>query len=159
MIKRFVKYRLLRWRYIMRPGPRFNMKMTSYQYRKSHCGDKTILRTSYLHNGIFYIGKMMSLYWIEALNDIVCQMILQSSVCLQNKINLLGLAKSYMQQWHVIGSGSIAYRMFETKPLPTPLLSCVSIKNETWINISSNQHVSFGKILLNYAPGKWRPLG
>ena len=98
----------------MRPRPRFNMKMTSYQYRKSHCGDKTILRTSYLHNGIFYIGKMMSLYWIEALNDIVCQMILQSSVCLQNKINLLGLAKSYMQQWHVIGSGSIAYRMFET---------------------------------------------
>ena len=49
-----------------RPGPRFNIKMTSYQYRKSHCGDKTILRQSYLHNGISYTGKMTSLYWIRA---------------------------------------------------------------------------------------------
>ena len=32
-------------------------------YRKSHCGDKTILRPSYLYNGIFYT----SLYWIGAL--------------------------------------------------------------------------------------------
>ena len=47
-------------------GPRFNIKMTSYQYRKSHCGDKTILRPSYLHNGISYTGKMTSLYWIRA---------------------------------------------------------------------------------------------
>ena len=46
-------------------GPWFNMKMSSYQYRKSHCGDKTILRPSYLHNGISYTGKMTSLYWIS----------------------------------------------------------------------------------------------
>ena len=39
------------------PGSWFNIKMTSYQYRKSHCGDKTILRPSYLHNGISYTGK------------------------------------------------------------------------------------------------------
>ena len=26
------------------PGPRFNIKTSSYQYRKFHCGDKTILR-------------------------------------------------------------------------------------------------------------------
>ena len=32
-------------------GPWFNKKMSSYQYRKSHYGDKTILRPSYLHNG------------------------------------------------------------------------------------------------------------
>ena len=42
--------------------------MSSYQYRKSHCGDKTILRPSYLHNGISYTGKMISLYWIGALS-------------------------------------------------------------------------------------------
>ena len=36
---------------------------TSYQYRKSHCGDKTIVRLSYLHNGITYTDKMSSLYW------------------------------------------------------------------------------------------------
>ena len=42
--------------------------MTSYQYRKSHCGDKTILRPSYLHNGTSYTDKMTSLYWIRAQN-------------------------------------------------------------------------------------------
>ena len=47
-------------------GPWFNIKMTSYQYRKIHCGDKTILRPSYLHNGISYTDKMTSLYWIKA---------------------------------------------------------------------------------------------
>ena len=52
------------------PGPggwiNIKIKMSSYQYRKSHCGDKTILRPSYLHNGISYTGKTTSLYWIEA---------------------------------------------------------------------------------------------
>ena len=49
------------------PGPRFNIKMSSYQYRKSHCGDKTVIRSSYLHNGISYAGKTTSLYWIGSL--------------------------------------------------------------------------------------------
>ena len=49
------------------PGGWINIKMPSYQYMKSHCGDKTILRSSYLHNGISYTGKTTSLYWIEAL--------------------------------------------------------------------------------------------
>ena len=48
-------------------GPWFNIKMSSYQYRKSHCGDKTVVRSSYLHNGISCTGKMSSLYWIRAL--------------------------------------------------------------------------------------------
>ena len=48
-------------------GPWFNIKMTSYHYRKSLCGDKTVVRSSYLHNGISYTGKMTSLYWIRAL--------------------------------------------------------------------------------------------
>ena len=41
--------------------------MPSYQYRKSHCGDKTVVRSSYLHNGISYTGKTASLYWISPL--------------------------------------------------------------------------------------------
>ena len=45
-------------------GPWFNIKMSSYQYRKSHCGDKTVVRSSYLQNGISYTGKMISFYWI-----------------------------------------------------------------------------------------------
>ena len=47
---------------LWQPGPRFNIKM-SYEYRKSHCGDKKVVRSSYLHNGISYTGKTTSLYW------------------------------------------------------------------------------------------------
>ena len=57
---------LMPW-HLMAPGPRFNIKMSSYQYRKSHCGDKTVVRSSYLPNGISYTGKISSLYWIRAL--------------------------------------------------------------------------------------------
>ena len=63
------KYTLGNASFRMCSGPRFNIKMTSYQYRKSHCGDKTILRPSYLHNGISYTGKTTSLYWIRALGS------------------------------------------------------------------------------------------
>ena len=52
------------------PGPRLNIKMSSYQYRKSHCGDKTVVRSSYLLNGISYTGKKTSLYWISPLEPI-----------------------------------------------------------------------------------------
>ena len=37
------------------PGPWFNIKTSAYQHMKSHCGDKTVVRSSYLHNGISYI--------------------------------------------------------------------------------------------------------
>ena len=51
---------------LLRSGSRFNIKMSSYQYRISHCGDKTVVKSSYLHNRISYTGKMTSLYWIRA---------------------------------------------------------------------------------------------
>ena len=47
-------------------GPWFNIKMPPYQYRKSHGGDKMIVRSSYLNNGISYTCKMAYLYWIRA---------------------------------------------------------------------------------------------
>ena len=56
---------ILLWR--LCSGSSFNIKMTSYRYGKSHCGGKTILCPSYLHNGISYTGKTTSLYWIRAL--------------------------------------------------------------------------------------------
>ena len=43
--------------------------MSSYQYRKSHCGDKTVVRSSYLLNVIPPTGKMTSLYWISPLSS------------------------------------------------------------------------------------------
>ena len=52
---------------IQGPWGWFNIKMPSHQYRNSHCGDKTILRPSYLRNGISYTGKTTSLYWIRVL--------------------------------------------------------------------------------------------
>ena len=49
---------------ISEPSPCFNIKMPSYQYSKSHCGDKTVERSSYLHNGISCTGKMA--YFMES---------------------------------------------------------------------------------------------
>ena len=39
-------YFLISSQYVNPSGPWFNIKMSSYHYRKSHCGDKTILRPS-----------------------------------------------------------------------------------------------------------------
>ena len=49
-----------------KPGSRFNIKMISYPYMKSHCGDKTILRPSYLHNWISYIILIRRHVYIES---------------------------------------------------------------------------------------------
>ena len=38
------------------------MNMTSYQYTKAHCGDKTILRPSYLLAGISYTDKTFQIF-------------------------------------------------------------------------------------------------
>ena len=53
---------------IVSPGGWFNIKMSSYQYRKFHCGDKRNLRLFHLHNGISYtcIYLSISLYCIKA---------------------------------------------------------------------------------------------
>ena len=58
------------------PGPWFNIKMSSYQYREYHCGDKTVVRPSYLHNGISCTGKTTSLYWIRASLQSVYELII-----------------------------------------------------------------------------------
>ena len=55
---------LARWH---QPGPWFNIKISFYQCRKSHCGYNTVVRSSHLHNGISYTGKMASLFWISPL--------------------------------------------------------------------------------------------
>ena len=49
-------------------GAWFNINMSSYRYMKSHCWDKTVVRSSYLHNGVSFTGKMSSSYWIRALD-------------------------------------------------------------------------------------------
>ena len=59
-----------RWT-VNHPGSRFNIRILSYQYRKSHCWDKTVVRSSYLYNGISSTGKITSLYWIRVLTVVL----------------------------------------------------------------------------------------
>ena len=57
-----------------------NIKMPSYQYRKSPCGDKMIFWLSYLHNEISCNGKTNSLYWIGSQNSFGCVTMLYYTV-------------------------------------------------------------------------------
>ena len=75
------------------------IKMSSYLYRKSHCGDKTVVRSSYLHNGISYTGKMSSLYWIMALNKWLKFCGYYFIRCFFLKGNLTSL---YLNQWQPV---------------------------------------------------------
>ena len=50
------------------PGAPIQYKDDTSPVQEIHCGDKTILRPSYLHNEISYTGKRTSLYWIRAQN-------------------------------------------------------------------------------------------
>ena len=53
-------------------GPWFDIKMLCYHHtsKKFHCGDTTVVRSSYLHSEISCTGKMASLYWISPLKAI-----------------------------------------------------------------------------------------
>ena len=54
--------RMKSWPTRVSPGLWFNVKVASHPYRESHCGDKTVVRSSYLHNGSSYTYKMTSLH-------------------------------------------------------------------------------------------------
>ena len=88
--------------------------MSSYQFRRSHCGDKTILRPSYLHNGISYTDEMTSLYWISIGNPIVEKR--RSYDCLISTMGFPILIK-----WHLyIESGPRCFTSSTTTLLLTP---------------------------------------
>ena len=75
-------------------GPRFNIKMSSCQYRKSHCGDRTVVRSSYLHNGVTYTGKMSSLYWSGAL-----ELTDNKSILVRLMTWCRRVSRHYIEQW------------------------------------------------------------
>ena len=52
-------------------GPWVSIKML--EYRNPYWGDKTVVRSSYLHNWSFYTGKMAHLYWIRPSGSFVYQ--------------------------------------------------------------------------------------
>ena len=47
------------------------VKVSRVPMDKSHCGDTTVVKSSYFHDGISYTGKMTSLYWISPQHAIV----------------------------------------------------------------------------------------
>ena len=112
------------------PGGWFNKKIPSYQYRKSHCGDKTILRPSYLHNGISYTGKMTSLYWIRA-QIIGC--LCQRSLYQRTESSLVQIT---------------ACRLFSATQVAEPVLTyCrLNLENKMW---NLNQNTFFMKMYWN----------
>ena len=56
--------------YYYNHGHWFSIKISSYRHRKHHHGDKTVVKSSYLHDGFSYTGKIESLYWISPLHPI-----------------------------------------------------------------------------------------
>ena len=86
------------------PGGWFNIKMTSYQYRKSHCGDKTILRPSYLHSWISYTDKISSLYCIMALKN------MDKSLCAQRQQSV---AMCKIVQWIIERNRALCDKMMK----------------------------------------------
>ena len=89
--KMYLKMSSGKWRLSVRW---INIKTSSYQYRKSHCGDKTVVRSSYLHNGISYTGKMTSLYWFAPL--------VSASMCYHVLVKLIHMIYA-LENWVVIG--------------------------------------------------------
>ena len=99
---------------VPRPGPWFNIKMSSYQYRKSHCGDKTILRPSYLHNGVSYTGKTPSLYLIGAPVTITYYNKVARSVCHKE---VTWFTRRWHNRIHTISIVNVRYiHIYEIEP-------------------------------------------
>ena len=106
---KFTRWPIVKMRYA--PGAWFNLKMTSYQYRKFHCEDQTILQPSYLHNGIPYTGKMTSWYWTRAQWSLLllplvkaCHLFSMKSFISKPRLTYLFRLKFNMALWRHMGS-------------------------------------------------------
>ena len=120
------------------PGPWFNIEMSSYQNRKSDCGDKTVVRSSYLHKGISYTGKMTSLYWIRALVDVAVNLkLLSSNTCsLRTYVHFLWNRSSVTENlWRWVNlSSDNGIMPSDNRALPGPMPPC-GVTRPQWANI------------------------
>ena len=89
--------------FFRKSGPWFSIKMPSYQYRNSHRGDKTVVRSSYLHYGISYTGKMASFYWIRTL---ICKN--ASFVDKYSKVTYACLASFILSAYSVVSANYLS---------------------------------------------------
>ena len=106
--------------------------MSSYQYRKSHCEDKMILRPSYCHNGISYPGKMTSLYWIKALESVYI-------LGWNTVILLTGMLKSL----HSLGSCAENFPLIQISSILSVIFTRLWIKCQIvfwWTSCTSARH-------------------
>ena len=98
--------------------PWFNMKMSLYQHRKSHCRDKTILLPPYLHNGASYTVKIyLYIEWKPW------------SALYEHQFTSLRLSDAHMcQQTRPSLVQIMACRLFGAKPLSEPIYSELNAK-------------------------------
>ena len=80
-------------------GPWFNIKMSSYQYRESYCGDNMVKRSYYLHNGISYTGNMSSLYWIGTLVTNITRSSPSLVLILWNRLTVVSWNVEFIMLW------------------------------------------------------------
>ena len=119
---------IIRWCCIgilsIRSGGWINTKMSSYQYRKSHCGDKTILWPSYPHNGISYTDKMTSSYWIRALDTVALSYV-------YNGNPYSGKIRVFILKWCSYMDSYAVCRCSSTKPCQ-PFSKCNADNKDTF---------------------------
>ena len=114
--------------------------MPSYQYRKSHCGDKTILRPSYLHNGISYTGKTTSLYWISTLVEMQAPRLLAHHIIDVTPLLLINIVR-LGQDGHHFGRQHFEMRLLDRKCVNIDLnfpKFCSLWSNPQYANIGSD---------------------
>ena len=102
------------------PGGWFNKKMTSYQYSKSYCGDKTFLRLSYLHNGISYTGKTASLYCIRGPGIVLGGNV--SDICNREQVLTKGLWLAVLWRGYINSIYNLAQYCCSGSPLILAML-------------------------------------
>ena len=118
----------------------FNITLSTYQYRKSHRGDKTILLSSYLHNGIFYTDKTASLYWIRAQ-----LLVLKSSYRLTSKVIIDNVDAYPWKTWYLYQRLSVVYPPDDNLARFQPAWVSSGSSNPSGLN-NGNLHTSVGCI-------------
>ena len=108
------------------------MKMSFYQYGKSHCRDKKILWPSCLNNDISCTGKMASLYRIRA--QLMCTWILRTWLTHWGRVTA---PSDYLNQcWDIVNW---------------------ALGNKLQWKFNQNSNISFKKMHLKMSSVKWRP--
>ena len=123
--------------------------MSSYQYRKSHCGDKTILRPSYLHNGVPYTGKTTFLYWIGALFPNTTKHNIAGTVCIIARMYKMNTSKRFNKsiRWYI--NQHLTHLL--TRTTFSKLSSANRVMVPTKVSTSSNIKICNGGHITHYA--------